>query len=252
MTANQIAFARHKEESRHNRVSERHEHRSIEQQGARYAEEARHNQETERVNWWSAQEQGRHNQATEATAQFSANALRDFQINQSEALLRQAGVAERRADIDYADLANKYRTSVANARNAATNERNAATREAELRQSIVATNASIGLGYSQLAEQTRAAQAREAENYRSNVANLEELSRHNVATEEIGSTQAGAAETQAAASKSRARTEVRRTTIQSRQQDLAEKRYELERKKTANDMANNSFTTLARSFVSLY
>lgn len=187
MTANQIAYAKHLEESRHNRVSERHEHQDVhtrrqQAQTGWYSarETARHNAEQERVNWWSAQEVGRHNLADERTKQFSANALRDFQLNQSEALLRQAGAAERQGDVAYENM-------LVNRRNAATSEANTKLRSDELAASIAANNQKIALGYSELGELKRHQQETEYVNRGNTLFTLAEMTRHNQAQEAISS-----------------------------------------------------------------
>lgn len=182
MTANQIAYAKHLEESRHNRVSEVHEHQDV--QTRKFVantgwysakEQARHNMEQERVNWWDTKtrnaENERHNREDERTKLFSANALRDFQINQSEALLRQAATSERQAQVAE--------------ENARTNARNAATRENELAASIRAVNKNVGLGYSQLQETSRHAKAQEYIDTGKALFGTAETIRHNMASESV-------------------------------------------------------------------
>lgn len=240
MTANQIAYAKHLEESRHNRVSERHEHADVQtrRMGAETnwfaaqakasndsrvtdesirhnratedynrwqtqfttAELTRHNQAMENVQYLNALESQRHNQEQERTQFYSANALREFQLNQSEALLRQAYTSERMAAA--AELNAKFSGQQASAslkqaeaslRNAAVNETNARTRQNELAASIAMNSAQVGLGYSQLAESKRAHMQAEITQARNVTGTLSETRRHNEAMESINSSQAGTA-----------------------------------------------------------
>lgn len=65
MTANQINYARHLEDKRHNKV--------MEDQGQQVIRETgRHNLVTEDIAWYNAYEQGRHNKATESIGWFTA------------------------------------------------------------------------------------------------------------------------------------------------------------------------------------
>lgn len=258
MTANQINLAKLREERRHNRVSERHEHQDVLSRSIT-AQAADRNATT---NWWSAQEQGRHNLETERVSSFSANALADYQNVQGQALLRQASVAERNADTNYRnattserlatvsekDLANKYRSSVAAESQAATASRNAATRESELAASILMNNKQVALGYSQLAEARRHSQATEAETKRANLIS-EGISRqrnsiqsaYNKDMAEIGRRNAGSSRIQALASGKQA-------DVASRNATTNERHLNLDKLKVAND----TVSSLARSFVLLH
>lgn len=232
MTANQIAYAKHLEERRHNRVSERHEHRDVESRSLtaaanwwqastaskRAVEEGRHNRAEEERNWWlnraataetqrhneaqeylqgiQAAETRRHNESQEGVAWFSANALRNYQLNQSEALLRQAAVAERNADSQTRIAASNEQQARAALLNAMTNQRNADTRLSELAASIGMNSARVAADYASIAESQRASMARQDEINRSNRINemlqserdyfsYTEQQRHNRQTERV-------------------------------------------------------------------
>lgn len=198
MTANQIAYAKHVEERRHNRVSETHEHLQAETSAKRQAEDARHNRATEAHNWWATSqtlgetqrhnqeseaiswwtnratldESQRHNLATEGTARYSAEQTALFQRGQLQAQQRQAAVAER---------------------NASVNELNAQTRSNELAASIAAVRSQVGLGYAQLKEQAIHNRNVESEAQTNNWLRRVEDQRHNIATENVAQQEADVA-----------------------------------------------------------
>lgn len=226
MTANQIAYYKAREDARHNRVSEVHEHQDVHSRKvtAQAAERtslansmnAETNARNATTNWWAAQEQGRHNLETERVSQFSASALADYQLKQGEALLRQAAVSERQADtaarqalvaernatVNERNLANLYRNSVANETQAQVSRLNAATRQQELAASISMNAKQVALGYSQLAETRRHANVTEAQNAQNIRLTTAETKRHNQAQEAINrySNQSGRMQAEASAS----------------------------------------------------
>lgn len=220
MTANQIALAKVREEGRHNRVSERHEHidvRSRQRTALANSLNAETNARNATTNWWAAQESARHNLATERVSEYSAKALRDYQLSQSEALLRQAAVGERQASVAERnafsterqaavserqvgvaekDLANKYRSSVANELNAQSSSRQAAVaemlvgvRNREIAANLMMNQRQVALGYEQLAEQARHSKASERITDTHNLRTRAETKRHNEAMEFVDTTE---------------------------------------------------------------
>lgn len=192
MTANQINYAKLKEESRHNRVSERHEHQDVATRryqastAAFNAQETqRHNQEQERVNWWSARETQRHNQEQESANWFNIRTTtaeterhnrqtediqsRDvesqsqFRRDTAWAQLMQATQAGRANEIAAQNAQTQKIRAESDRMNAETNRMNATTRQSELSASISAVRQNVGLGYSQLQESTRHNLANELE-----------------------------------------------------------------------------------------
>lgn len=115
MTANQINYARQREDARHNRVSERHEHGQLEVaqrtvaakeleteiSKLRQQEEGRHNREQERINWWSTTENvaetQRHNKESENQGWANIDTQRRHTERSDTTAERQAAVAERTA-----------------------------------------------------------------------------------------------------------------------------------------------------------
>lgn len=89
MTTNQIAFNKHLEEKRHNRISEIHEHQDVQSRrttalaaqsqaataASRLVEDSRANREKERVNWYNAQETARHNLRLEDLSQYNTDRI---------------------------------------------------------------------------------------------------------------------------------------------------------------------------------
>lgn len=161
MTANQIKYNEYLENARHNRVSERHEHRQVGAQElqaqashmqaltaqATQEEQARHNVANENYNWWqgfnSLIESKRHNQESERISQYSADT--DRQIREGELAVKRETLADRQRQTDIAQ------------------------QDAETRMfSALTSRQQIGLGYAQLAETARHSQAVEAETARAN------------------------------------------------------------------------------------
>lgn len=244
MTANQINYAKHKEEVRHNLISERHEHQDVQtrRQQARTAqftaqENQRHNQEQEAINWWSNRETQRHNQEQEATNWFNVRTVTgetERHNRQTELLQQQNQESEMayRRDSAWAQMIQASATGRANEiaakqaqiqenraeserMNAETNRMNATTRQNELAASISAVRQNVGLGYAQISETTRHNQAQEAETSTHN-RNVEhetqtnnwllrvEDQRHNLATESVAQQNATSAASQAASAKKQA------------------------------------------------
>lgn len=248
MTANQIAYAKHLEESRHNRVSEVHEHQDV-QTRKRAAETgwysaretARHNVEQEKLNWWDKQtghaETQRHNKEEERTKLFSANALRDFQINQSEALLRQAASSERQAQVSE--------------ENARTNALNARTRQNELAASIQAVNKNVGLGYSQLAESQRHNVKQEHTEVGKVLFPTVETIRHNQAVEEVSRRQADIAQQQADVAKRNATVNERNVAAREAEVETGKYNAKSQRITAVSGAASNTANAITRGMVAL-
>lgn len=203
MTANQINYAKLKEEVRHNRVSERHEHQDVRTrrlgaQTAAYSatESARHNRETEQINWWNAREATRHNQEVESTNWFNAQESRRhnqeveqtnwFNVRTTTAESQRHNAAMEQLEGKKLDIERDYRTAQSSALlrqatqaaraneirsyeaetsryNAETNRRNAETRENELAASISAVRQNVGVDYARIAESRRHNEASELE-----------------------------------------------------------------------------------------
>lgn len=83
MTSNQIEFAKHKENQRHNRFVE--------------GETKRHNVQEEGIGWGNLGELGRHNRATESINWYSAANLAMYQAKTGDAALIQAESARSQA-----------------------------------------------------------------------------------------------------------------------------------------------------------
>lgn len=229
MTANQIKFAELREQQRHNRVSERHEHRDVnsrrlsaesawetaqansrnattnwfsylEQARANKAQEslkaqsqeetARHNVEMESQGRSTISEQVRHNFETEGINWFNATQTQRNAERQSSASLIQAENARDANDIRRSELSETIR-------------RNSAWMNLE--------QANIGLGYAKIAQSDRAL----AETRRHNAVGetregayasqmVRETIRHNRAAESNEGTRATAAATSAKAAESTA------------------------------------------------
>lgn len=265
MTANQINLAKVREEARHNRVSERHEHEDVASRrlsaNASYLT-AQAQDRNATTNWWAAKEQGRHNLETERVSAYSADALASFQLKQGEALLRQAAVAEREADtrvrealvkerqasVAERDLANRYRSSVAQQTQAEVAKQNTQIRRDELAASILANQRQVALGYSQLAESKRHAQAVESETMRANMATEginatrnEIQSRYNRQMYSLGYMNATSQRTTAEAAKQQSTAAAKNATTNERSLNLNKLK-----------VANESALALARSFVLLH
>lgn len=246
MTANQIAYAKHLEDSRHNRIQEKHEHYStrtarigaMAQQSQattaalRQSEDARHNQETERVNWWAAQETGRHNQESERLSAQQNIWNREFQQNQSEAAFRQASAAERRMSAGETDAETRRRLADLESTKVKLqdyyNRAGISQRQAELGYQYSQLGANMGLAYSQLAES----------------------SRHNVEQESIGRTNATSQRISANAAAENVKVNKRHATVAERNAATNEKNATSQR---INSVANvgNAIAGIGRTLVPL-
>lgn len=166
MTANQINFARHKEDSRHNRATEEAKLRDIaigERQAyaselqaqtaaKRQLEDVRHNTESERINWFNTlqttSEARRHNQEQEQISWFSAQAQdrhnyesRQIASRQAEASSLQARTAWEALGIQRLNATTASRQATVAEQQAAVSRRLATVQE---RQATVAErNASV-------------------------------------------------------------------------------------------------------------
>lgn len=149
MTANQINFARHKEEVRHNRVTE--------------AEMGRHNKATESVGWAGVSatyagiaETARHNQVMEDQGWYTAKGQVSLWGNQGEAVLMQAFAAQQNAD-------SNTMNALTNQDNARTNALNAQTRISELGEQMRHNIAFEGIQQQIIDETVRHNKATEAQ-----------------------------------------------------------------------------------------
>lgn len=239
MTANQISYARQREEARHNRVSERHEHRDVESRrisalaadsqaataSARLAEDTRHNQEGERINWFAtqeeAQERRRHNMTTEGTELFKAQTDRESKLGQllvsqrqvatqerqATSREREVGVQERQLELNRRDTQSRATQAYASLLGAQASGLNAQASmqqaSAALKQAETAQMREF-TNQSALSESIRHSKAVEMETARANRTKEQEVARHNVQQEAIDVMKANAAETQAGAAKIRA------------------------------------------------
>lgn len=84
MTSNQIEFAKHRENQRHNRFVE--------------GETRRHNTQEEGIGWGNLGELGRHNRVTESINWYSAANLAIYQAKAGDAALTQAASARSQAE----------------------------------------------------------------------------------------------------------------------------------------------------------
>lgn len=215
MTANQIAYAKHLEDQRHNLVQEKHEHYSTRtarmaaraqrsQAGtaaARQREEARHNIEGERVNWWNAQEANRHNLASERLTQQQNVWEHAFKESQAEASLRQAAVSERQAAVSESNAETQRQL-------AATESSRVQLQHAYNMGQLSARSAELGFSY----------------------ANLSELTRHNVEQESVGRTNATSQRISANASQTTAQAATRHAKVAERNASVNEQNAATNRK----------------------
>lgn len=262
MTANQIAYAKLREDSRHNRESEKAGHLSARAAwsqartaGARASEEGRHNLETERVNWWTAQEGARHNRQQESISSFSAQSQARYNSAQAQSLMRNALVNERNADMRGFELQetmrhNSWYEAEQNRHNAALEELER-SRQDEIKRSNMAQEdigrsnislgyANVGLGYSRLGEETRSNKA--AESLRRS--QLAETVRSAKASEALESQRV----TEQARS-NKANEMIKRT--QNRETERANRKNEDTNRLQANARVFDTASSIARNFVML-
>lgn len=224
MTANQIAYNRHIEERRHNRVSERHEHydtRSRRMQAEAASSQAATAEKQVGVNWWLAQESKRASLAKEAET---------YRHNyQTEELDRYKSMTAAAAAQDQARAALQQ---------ASTARVNAVTRQSELAETIRRNSAAIAQAQSELSESKRRNLAQEAisrssvaETTRSNLAaealkglQLEEQTRHNIEQEKVATSGALTASRQASVAEQNAATNIYQANIAQQRADAEDKR----------------------------
>lgn len=202
MTSNQIKFAQHKEDVRHNLVSERQKVRDQEiglitaeaarsqaaTAAARQKEDYRHNIQTENINWWSTQNQlaetNRHNTESERVAWGQLAADTSYKQSTAKSQARQATVAERNASVNESALqVQRYNANTA--------------------------RMNVGVGYAQAAASQLGAEAAKlnadtrqselAETIRINSLRQDETVRHNEVQESISSQEADSRALQASA-----------------------------------------------------
>lgn len=224
MTANQIAFNKAKEEARHNRVSERHEHydtRSRRMQAEAASSQAATAARQVDVNWWAAQEGQRANMAKEAETyrhNYQQEELSRYQAmtaaaaaqDQARAALQQARIAGVNAATRQSELAETIRRNSAAITQA----------QLELRETGRRNLAQEAISRSSVAEQSRANQAAEA----LRGLELEEKTRHAMEEEKIGVSQALSASKRASASETSASASVVSAGAAAKQADVAESR----------------------------
>lgn len=179
MTTNQIAYAKLKEDTRHNLVGEdiergKAQSAAVTAQAAasqattaarRATEEARHNLEGERVNWFTAYANQTHQQSTRQIQQYQADTqaryydrLLALNTIDAQTRARQAAVQERQATVSEKQLG--------------INARHATAAEAQARASLASAQAqlqNVEVRKSELAESMRHATVVEAEQHRANV-----------------------------------------------------------------------------------
>lgn len=190
MTRNQIALAAHKEVVRHNRVSERHEHRDVVTRerladaSVSQAESAARNattnwwlaQETQRANQAKEQETLRHNVTTEQLQSYGLMTQASAMQDQARAALRQAAAAEINAATRQSELAESIRH----------NQAFEQYQVDSLKETTRHNKSSESIGYAQVAESRRSAMAQESISR----SRLSEDIRHNMVGEDVARSQA--------------------------------------------------------------
>lgn len=170
MTKNQIEYLKLRETQRANLAQEdltrSRDSRAYEVSLGTLAESQRHNRATEIQARLSLDETSRHNLAGEVLTRGNL----DESIRHNQAVEKEAS------------RHNKVGESY-NERALSESRRHNVAQEAIGRSQVGASYANVNLGYSQLAETSRANVARETENTRSNIAREDENQRHNQATE---------------------------------------------------------------------
>lgn len=203
MTTNQVAYAKVKEDTRHNTETEQIERSKAASQAsqadsaarqARVAElaqeeAARHNREGERVNWFSAlsgwEESVRHNKETESVNWFNAQTTRDTQT-------RQAAVSERLAHVQEGQLGVAQEQLKLNARDTASREKQASASQTQAAASMIQASASRDQATASLLN-AQTQQSALAESIRHNQIVEQETFRNNLAMASAAQTQAIAA-----------------------------------------------------------
>lgn len=212
MTANQINFAKQREEARHNLVSEGQKERDIaigertaaaaelqaQTASSRQIEDARHNQVGEQINWFSAIETGRHNLAGETIQ--SRLAGETVRHNRAAESVQQGTLAEsiRHNKIGEAQAARDVTTRERAQQETA---RHNVAQESIGRSQVGASYAQVQASQAQANAALQQAQVREgelAETIRKNSLTIAEQTRHNVAQEMIAGRQASTAQYDAA------------------------------------------------------
>lgn len=235
MTQNQIRYAEHLETSRHNKVSERHEHFDVYNNKRKTAEAnlrtAAAHEKSNVINWFSAQEQKRANLAKEEETS-RANRAKELETNRSNLAKEQlSAVANeisrqhyvnqdeatfRRVDTEWNQLENqRNQTSESIRHNKALEEltslAQSETHRANLANESIARS-NVGLGYANLAEASRTHRVNEDINTRSQRATqrLQEAQGKATISQALSaSKQASAAVTRASAAVSQAGASIR-------------------------------------------
>lgn len=233
MTANQIAYAKHKEDVRHNVETERqnlihlrHEHTTsrasktqaeaaisqAETAAGKLAEDSRKNRANEQINWWynsaMANEVKRHNLETETTNRFQADSLREYQLKQGEALLRNAAVAERNATVNERELENSSTRARASLTSANAAWVNAQTSRANVQELIRSNKANEAMRAADYASQASYRQQQADLGF----ATLEEDTRWHTLSNYTNTINANAARIQAKAQEEKAKNDTSRVT----------------------------------------
>lgn len=247
MTANQINYAKLKEEGRHNLRTEAQQDIALAHQGTqaraaisqaetaagRLVEDSRHNREQERVNWWNAQTQAtetaRHNKEEEGIGWFNAKSKDVLNTAQAQAAIRgvgaqerQAGAAERQAAVAEGRLGVERQQLQINARHASAAEQQA-------RASLM----SAGAAQTQASAAWRNALTNDfaaKEQQRTNLAketaarqSLGETVRHNVQSEKVAKQDSQSRQTSAYAQSASARASSRRAEASYKDAETREK-----------------------------
>lgn len=263
MTANQIAYAKHREDVRHNRVSERHEHRDVQsrelqaksawsQAGTaqiRAEEDARHNRETESAQWWmnraTITEQQRANQEKERISWYDAMSNDAYRRSTAQAQHRTVDVAERNAltawhklGVDELNARTAAYKAEQTARTADAQARANEIRSAELAETIRQNKAWLGFNYANLSETGRTHRANESIQSAYNAAVTAESRRHNVESEKVATSQAISAAKQAAAATQNAYTNSRNASSNQQNANTREAELEVQRKNATSNRIN--------------
>lgn len=262
MTANQIAYSKHLEEARHNRVSERHEHydtrsRRMQAEAAgSQAQTAAYRADTERqqlgVNWWLAQEQQRaamakesetyrHNYQQEQIDMYKSMTAASAAQDQARAALQQAAVARTNATTRQNELAESIRhSSVLEGQS-----------QSQLIEQVRRNKASEAINYAQIGESRRASRAQEALTSQ----RISEETRHNLESEKVATSKAMTDSKRVGIDQQRAYNEAGKTvamqdqaTAALKRADTDEARMYLEAAKTGTAIAKDIASTIGGFF----
>lgn len=225
MTQNQIRYAEHLENQRHNKVSEAHEHYDVFSNKRKSADAAvrtaASKEEANRINWFATKEQQRSNLAREEET-FRSNRAKELETSRSnlerekisavaneinrQHFVNQDEATFRRLDTEWNQLENQRNLTAEQVRHnyaleGLTEMQHKETARANLANENI-SKSNIGLGYSQLAEASRTHRVNEGISARAQASTQklqEEQGRAVISQAMSASRQAGAAETSASA-----------------------------------------------------